>query len=122
MKEELMILNGEPKWIFKNGKIPKAFDEEIEFSDYMLKKWSRTNRRGIDREPQYVAIHVKGTKAIWVIGEVDIKNSDLQNGEIAWTGEPIVVYTPTKFGKFTLQGNKYTTFKKLITYKSAKDL
>ena len=122
MKEELMILNGERKWVFKNGNIPKKFDEKVEFAEPILKKWTRTHNRGIDREPQYVAIHVKGTKAIWVIGEVDIKKSNLGNGEIAWSGDPIVIYTPTKFGRYTLQGNKYTTFRKLITHKSAKDL
>jgi len=122
MKEEIVILNGAPKEVFKGGKIPKEFGEQIKFADPILKRWTRKNNRGLDREPQYVAIHVNGTKSIWVIREIDIKRSSLENGEIAWTGDPIVIFTPTRFGKYKLRGNKYTTFRKLITHKSTKDL
>jgi hypothetical protein len=56
--------------------------------------------------------------------EIDYKKSKLDEGVIIPLGRPISVYIPIKrFAKgHTLEKIRYTTFRKLITHESTKDL
>jgi hypothetical protein len=114
MKEEVVIINGEPHAVYVNGK-----DEENGFTHWVMKQWD--NPTGIDREPQYAAINVKGTDSIGVIIEIDSKKSKLDKGLIVQK-RVIPVCIPIRYGKDKLEGIRYTTFRKLITHKNTDDL
>jgi len=115
MKEEVVIIQGEPKNVYKNKK-----DLEDGFSKWVTQNWSKTT--GILGEPQYVAIHVKGEPRIRVIIEIDSEKSKLDQGLIIKKGQPITVDIPLRYGKDKLEGIRYTSFRKLITHKSTDDL
>lgn len=115
MKEEVVIIQGEPKNVYINGK-----DSKDGFTDWVTKQWD--NPTGIRGEPQYVAIHVKGTDAIGVLIEIDSKKSKLQKGLIVPKGKPIAVSIPIRYGSDKLEGIRYTTFRKLLIHKSTDDL
>jgi len=103
MKEELIILNG-----------------ESDFKKY-LNNWNA--KTPILKEPQYVAIHVKGTGLIQAILEIDYKKSKLSQGLIVPKGEPIFVQIPIKkYVGNNLEGSRYSTFRKLITHETTEDL
>jgi hypothetical protein len=114
MKEEVVIIDGELRTVYVNGK-----DLDNGFTDWVMKQWD--NPTGIDREPQYAAIYVKGTDSIRVIIEVDSKKSELSKGLIVQQ-RVIPVFIPIRFGNDRLEGIRYTTFRKLITHKNTDDL
>lgn len=107
-KEELLIVPGYRQNVYVNGKIDGRFRGYV-------KRWQVG--LPMKREPQYVAIYVKGTKSVRVIAEVDVKRSNLSAGLLV-THNPIKVSIPIRFGKNLLHGIKYTTFRKLFTHKS----
>ena len=114
MKEELVIVNGRPNEVFVNG------DENADFTEHVKKRWKASP---ITKEPQYVAIHVKGKKSIRVIIEIDYKKSELDEGIIVAKGKPIRVNIPiNRYGKDKLEKTRYTTFRKLITHETTDDL
>jgi hypothetical protein len=115
MKEEVVIINGEPKNVFDNE---RNFDNG--FTKWVTNKWD--NPTAILGEPQYAAIYVKGSNSIQVIMEIDSKKSKLDKGLIIPVGSPIPVFIPIRFGNDTLEGIRYTTFRKLITHKTTDDL
>ena len=115
MKEEVVIINGEPQNVYVNDK-----DLENGFTDWVMKQWD--NPTGIHREPQYAAINVKGTDSIRVIIAIDSKESKLDKGLIVPASTPIPVIIPIRYGKDRLEGIRYTTFRKLITHKTTDDL
>lgn len=114
MKEEVVIISGEPENVYQNGK-----DLTNGFTKWVYEKWQ--NPIAMIREPQYAAIHVKGTQSIRVIIEID-KKSKLEKGLIITQGSPIPVDIPVRYGKDKLEGIRYTTFKKLITHESTDSL
>jgi hypothetical protein len=114
MKEEVVIISGEPKNVYENGK-----DLTNGYTKWVYKQWD--NPTAILREPQYAAIYVKGTQSIRVIIEID-KKSELEKGLINPVGSPIPVDIPIRFGDDKLEGIRYTTFRKLITHESTDDL
>ena len=107
MKEEVVVLAAEKRWVFKNG----------EFTDIIKGKKPFISRVNLDREPQYAAIFIKGEGEFRVIAEIDYTKSKLKRGEI-WLKNPILVRIPIRFGKDKLQGIRYTTFKKIITHET----
>ena len=114
MKEEVVIVQGRPDQVFQNE------DLEADFTKHVKERWKASP---ITREPQYVAIHVKGTKSIRAIIEVDYKKSELEKGIVVPLGKPILVNIPIKrYGKDKLEKIRYTTFRKLITHESTDDL
>jgi len=108
MKEEVVILPAEEKWVFENEK----------FSPIMKGKRPFKNPLNLNREPQFAAILIKGKSEVQVIAEIDCKKSNLEKREI-WLKNPIRVNIPIRFGKDKLQGIRYTTFRKLITHRTA---
>lgn len=93
---------------------------EADFTEHVKERWKASP---ITREPQYIAIHVKGRKSIRVIIEIDHKRSELDKGIIVPKGKPIPVNIPIKrYGKDKLEKIRYTTFRKLITHESTDDL
>jgi hypothetical protein len=67
--------------------------------------------KAILRDPQYVAIHVNGTRSIRVILEIDYENSNLPQSKICPQDDPLHVYITIKnFSQDRLQGIRYTTF------------
>lgn len=114
MKEEVVIVHGDPTSVFQNG------DLNADFTKHVKERWKASP---ITKEPQYVAIHVKGTNSIRAIMEIDYKKSELGKGIIVPAGKPIPVNIPIKrYGKDKLEKIRYTTFRKLITHESTKDL
>jgi hypothetical protein len=119
-KEELIIVEGKIGSVYVKGKEETDLIKP-EFTEYVTEEWNA--HKAINGEPQYVAIHVKGTRSIRVIMEIDHKDSRLDEGHIVPLGKPISVYIPIRrYGKNKLRGINYTTFKKLITHKSTDDL
>ena len=108
MKEELVILPTEEKWVFDNG----------EFSPIMKGLKPYVSGKSLKREPAFAAILIEGKSEVQVIAEVDYKKSKLEEKEI-WLKNPIRVSILIRFGKDTLQGIRYTTFRKLIIHKTA---
>jgi hypothetical protein len=108
MKEEVVILPVENKWIF---------DEMGTLSDKVTGEDVFWNPVNIDREPQFAALFVKGEKAVRAIAEIDLQRSDLKNGKVLLKN-PICVEIPIRFGRDKLEGIRYTTFRKLITHKN----
>ena len=115
MKQEVVIIDGEPKHVYANGK-----DLKNGFTRWVLEEWD--NPTGLRDEPQYAAINVKGTDSIRVIIEIDTKKSKLDKGLIVPASAPIPVVIPIRYGKDKLEGIRYTTFRKLITHETTKDL
>jgi hypothetical protein len=115
MKEEVVIIQGEPKNVYKNGKNPKNG-----FTDWVTKQWD--NPTGILGEPQYAVIHVKGTGIIGVLMEIDFKKSKLQKGLIVPESDPVAISIPVRYGNDKLEGLRYTTFRKLLTHKTTDEL
>lgn len=113
MKEEVIIVPGKRENIFKKGDLDGEFEQYVYNWDTYI---------AINREPQYVAYYVTGTGTIRAIAEIDYKKSKFGQGIIAIIDEPIRVIIPVRFGKDTLQGIRYTTFKKLLTHESTDDL
>ena len=109
MKEEIAVISAERKWVFNET---SALTDRITGKDVFM------NPVNFDREPQFVAIFVKGEKSIQVIAEVDQQRSDLRNGKV-WMQNPIQVNIPIRFGKDKLEGIRYTTFRKLVSHKNA---
>jgi hypothetical protein len=108
MKEEVAIISAEKKFVL---------DENNEFTDKIKGKSVFRNPVNFDREPQFLAIFIKGEKSLQVIAEIDSEKSDLRNGEI-WMKNAIPVTIPIRFGKDKLEGIRYTTFRKLVTHKT----
>lgn len=108
MKEEVATISAERKWVF---------DENDDLTGKITGKQLFTNPVNFDREPQYIALFVKGEKSFQVIAEVDQQRSDLKNGKI-WMQNPIQVNIPIRFGRDKLEGIRYTTFRKLISHKN----
>ncbi len=119
MKEEIAIIRGEPKDVYKNGE-----DMTNGFTSFVLKEWH--NPTPLLRNPQFVAFRVKGEKWVAIINEVDAKNSEFEKGIIRFADSrdafPILVKIPLRFVKDTLEQIRYTTFRKLLTHESAADL
>ena len=107
MKEEVAIISAERKFVFENN----------DFSDRIKGKSVFRNPVNFDREPQYVAIFIKGESSFRVVAEVNYEKSDLRNGKI-WMKNAIPVTIPIRFGKDKLEGIRYTTFRKLVTHKT----
>ena len=119
MKKEVVIVNGEPEEVFEDGKVDEFVNPR--FTEHVREKWNA--HAPIVGEPQYVAIHVNGTDSIRVIMEIDSKRSKLPDKIIVPEGKPIPVYIPIRFAKnHTLQKITYSTFRKLITHESTKDI
>ena len=119
-KEEIVIIEGKIDSVYEKGREETDFIKP-EFTEYVTKRWNV--HKAIVGEPQYAAIHVKGTKSIRVIIEIDQTSSTLDKGIIVPVGKPISVYIPIRrYGKNKLRGTNYTNFKKLITHKSTDDL
>ena len=109
MKEEVVIIPAERKWVF---------DENNNFTDRVRGKSVFRSRKNLVREPEYVAIYIVGESSVQVIAEVDYEKSDLKNKEI-WMKNPILVNVPIRFGRDTLHENiRYTTFRKLVAHKT----
>ena len=119
MKEEIAVIRGEPKDVYKNGK-----DVTDGFTSLVLEEWH--NPTPLLRSPQFVAFRVKGEKWVATINEVDAKNSEFEKGIIKFADArdafPILVKIPLRFARDTLEQTKYTTFRKLLTHESAADL
>jgi hypothetical protein len=113
VREEVVIIPAERKWIF---------DGENNFTNRMLGKEMFDPHVNLRREPDYVAIMINDENSVQVIAEVDYGRSDLKSREL-WVKNAIKVMIPIRFGKatkhkYTLQGVKYTTFRKLLTHKT----
>jgi len=121
MKTEIAILNGEPYEVYdiEDRKIGEKEHIFTPFRKHVTQGWQwdkdkNGEPKSILRNPQYVAIHVKGTHSFRVILEIDYEKSDLSKGTVVCQGEPIRVYIPIKkFSKDRLQGIRYTTFRTL---------
>ena len=111
LNEDVVVISGEAKYIYANGK-----DFEDGFSEFVNKKWKNPNP--IMRKPQYAALYVSDKNSIGVILEIDQEKSDLEKGIMVSKGWPTPVYIPIRFEKNKLQNLQYTTFKNLITHKS----
>jgi hypothetical protein len=81
MKEEVVIINGDPKSVYVNGK-----DLKKGFTKWVTELWDA--HIGIHGEPQYAAIHVRGTDSFRVIIEIDLKNSVRQGIDPSRTCDP----------------------------------
>jgi hypothetical protein len=108
MKEEVVIISGDIKNVYENGK-----DLTNGFTNYVYEKWK--NPKAILQDPQYAALHVNGTDSIRAIMEIDFEKSDLKNGVIV-PNSVVAVEIPIRFGKNKLRGLQYTSFRKLITH------
>jgi len=126
VKAEVVIVNGDAKNVYE---IDDKIDYKVEdlifkpFTKHVTEIWGTDKvngkRRAIERDPQYVAIHILRKGFIGVIIEIDYKKSNLSEGEVCPQGDPIRVYIPMKmYAKDRLQGIRYTTFRTLMTHES----
>jgi hypothetical protein len=108
MKEETAIISSERRWIF---------DESGDITDRVKGKSVFKNPVNFEREPQFIAIFIKGENEFRIIAEIDEEKSSLRNGRI-WMKNALEVNIPIRFGKDKLEGIRYTTFRKLVTHKT----
>jgi len=102
------------------------WDELNPFINRILGKEVFDPHLNLRREPEYVAIMINDEISIQAIAEVDYTKSDLRNRKL-WMKNAIRVMIPIRFGKApkhkdTLQGIRYTSFRKLITHKTTRYL
>lgn len=112
LKEEIVLNVAEKKWIF---------NKDGSFTDIVQGKKPFIASANLARDPQYIAIPIKGESAVRIIAEIDYSKSDLRTGKI-WLQNAIPVNIPIRFGKDTLENIRYTTFKKLVTHKNTDEL
>lgn len=108
-----MIVPGDKRSVFVRGKLGGKFAKPV------TQGWNAL--APIKREPQYIAIFVKGTHSVRVIAEVDSKKSELEENIIVMSN-PKRVCIPIRFGKDKLRKFRYTTFRKLLTHNKTDDL
>jgi hypothetical protein len=126
VKAEVAIVNGYAKNVYKIDENIDYKAEELVFKPFKkyVKEWGTTElssgkRIAIERDPQYVAIHIVEKGFIGVILEVNYQKSKLSEGLVCPQGDPIRVYIPIKkYAIDGLQGIRYTTLRTLITHES----
>lgn len=131
MKAEVAIVNGNAWEVYEDVKANEKIGKEeyifAKFTKHVTEEWhtdkdENGKPKAILGDPQYVAIHVKWTRSIRVILEIDYEKSNLLKGEICPQGYPIRVYIPIKkYSQDRLHGIRYTTFRTFITHESTAD-